>query len=789
MGEVWLAADDKLGGEVALKFLADQVRWDPAGLALLKDETNRSRLLSHPHIVRVHDFAEDAAHAAIAMEFLPGGSLHHRRAALTPPVLTVEEIMIWLPGVAAGIDYAHARKIIHRDLKPGNLLASADGMVKVADFGIAQTMLETSLRISQWQPAGTLAYMGPQQHFGESPRPADDIYALGATLYELLTGKPPFYSGNLAAQIERRVPDRIAVRRKELGLPDATLPDAWERAIAACLAKRAEDRPASAEEFVASLRPAARRASVRSPSQRARSFRRTFFFGVAALVALTAVWMFFRSAPTAGMPKFASDETRAYAAWNLDGDGQDASGRGLHLVVARGVPAPDRHGRIDRALAFNGNTGVQHPRFPTDGWRGDRPFAVAVWVRPRASANLGLKTPLAGVRTERQGDLFWLLGLNSGRPFLTLGRTQVDKPDEVFASEPLPAERWAHLAVSSDGRRLSLFVDGRQVAESRVERHGAAVFREEATLAVGGIHKTDAARLAGELDELRLWRRALSADEVARLATAEPPPRFTPTRGNYPDREDLPAAVQREFGSEARLADWNDLRRWHADDTRAFATEIGLAVGAPDIFLQRAGSRFSEAPRHYFVTRFDGTKPDYYGAHDELGSMTLALGSWPGATMRALVRLPPATVRRESLAVDSDGNVSYVLPEGAAARAVSADWRQELRRERGAGAQVLLRLRGGRELRAVCAPVADGLFALALGDAQRPELSRQIPASYGPLTFTVVAGPGRLVFRAVTSLGAEPLFQETVSLPDFQAGDIAVLSVSGVDAAEVAVER
>lgn len=157
--------------------------------------------------------------------------------------------------------------------------------------------------------------------------------------------------------------------------------------------------------------------------------------------------------------------------------------------------------------------------------------------------------------------------------------------------------------------------------------------------------------------------------------------------------------------------------------------------------------------------------------------------------MRALARLPAATARRETLRAGADGNVTHAPPEGAEARVLSASWRQELRRERSVVAQVLLRLRDGREVRAVCAPAADGLFAVALGDGQHPELSRQVPASYGPLAFTVVAGPGRLAFRAVTPLGAEPLFQEAVALAGFQAGDIAALTVSGVDAAEVAVER
>ncbi len=797
MGEVWLARDEKLAVEVALKFIADSVRWDPASLDLLKQETNRSRQLSHPHIVRIHDFIEDAAHAAIVMEYLPGGSLHQARARQTPPLFAPGDILQWLPGVGAAIDYAHAQKIIHRDLKPGNLLIAADGAVKIADFGIAQPLLETSLRVSQWQPSGTLVYMSPQQHFGEPPRAADDIYALGATLYELLTGKPPFYSGNLAAQIERRQPDSLATRRRQLELPTGEITRAWEETIAACLAKRPEGRPGSATAIAAALTaPASPRvmgsfAYALAGRLRRRLASRSVLLGMLALTLGMVAWVnrpVARSgvAPVAAV--FPSDATRAYAAWNFDGDGRDASGRGLDLRMTRAVPVEDRFGRIDRAVYLNGNTAIERENLPAAGWGGARPFTVALWIKPMAHA--GYDATLCVLHTERQNDFFWELSLGQGRLLFMLGQTQVDHPDQIMAAQSVTEDRWYHIAATSDGQMLRLYLDGHQVAQGPLVRNRSAVLSAKPRMAVGFHQRLDGNRFAGAMDELRLWQRALGPDEIRQLGAASAPPRFVVTQGRYPDKEDLAAAVQREFGPDASLADWTEIKRWHADDTAGFCDTIGLSVTTGTFFVQRAGQRFSENPRLYFINRFDGKKPDYYKVHDELGGMTLALGSWYGSSLRALVELPYQPSLHATLQSESDGIVRYAFNNDQTVRAMSVTWRKELRRDgQGGPAEVGLKLRDGRELLAQCAALPSGVLALALGDAVRPEFTRQIAPTYDLLTFTAVVQPGRLTFRAVSRLGAEPLFQETVSIEGLKASDISSLRVSGVDAADLTVEK
>lgn len=254
MGVVWLADDIKLERPVALKFLPSLIGLDPAAVKELKTETRRGLELSHPNIVRIYDFVDDEEAAAISMEYVDGRTLSELRMGTPYGVFSVQEISKWLLGVCDALDYAHfQRKVVHRDLKPANIMFAEKGNVaKLADFGIARSLSDTMSRLSAAHTgsSGTLPYMSPQQAMGERPLPTDDVYSLGATIFELLTGKPPFYRGDLPTQIHGKVPPRMVERREELEVKATdTIPEVWETVIAMCLHKDPAMRPANAGQL------------------------------------------------------------------------------------------------------------------------------------------------------------------------------------------------------------------------------------------------------------------------------------------------------------------------------------------------------------------------------------------------------------------------------------------------------------------------------------------------------------------------------------------------------------
>lgn len=255
MGVVWLADDLKLERPVALKFLPSLIGLDPTAIKELKTETRRGLELSHPNIVRIYDFVDDDDEAAISMEFVNGKTLSELRATTDHGVFTTEQVAKWLPGVCDALDYAHfQRKVVHRDLKPSNIMAmSMDDTAKIADFGIARSISDTMQRlsISQLGVSGTLPYMSPQQAMGERPAPTDDVYSLGATIYELLSGKPPFYRGDIPSQLTSKIPSTMVERREELEIKASDqIPKEWEAVIAACLNKDPNLRPPSAGKLL-----------------------------------------------------------------------------------------------------------------------------------------------------------------------------------------------------------------------------------------------------------------------------------------------------------------------------------------------------------------------------------------------------------------------------------------------------------------------------------------------------------------------------------------------------------
>jgi serine/threonine protein kinase len=178
MAVVWSGWQEELDRPVALKVLAEHLADDPEFRARFMREARIASKLQHPNLVRVFDIAEHDGLPCIVMELVPGQTLEGSRVTLDEAAQ-----------IAEGLAHAHARGVIHRDLKPGNLIRRGDGVVKIADFGIARAAEET--RLTQIGTVlGTLRYLAPEQAEGRDAGPEADVYSLAVVLDELLDDEP-----------------------------------------------------------------------------------------------------------------------------------------------------------------------------------------------------------------------------------------------------------------------------------------------------------------------------------------------------------------------------------------------------------------------------------------------------------------------------------------------------------------------------------------------------------------------------------------------------------------------
>jgi serine/threonine protein kinase len=255
MGVVWLARDEELERNVALKFLPELIVHDRAVLGDMKRETRRSLDLTHKNIVRIYDFVHSDQSGCISMEYIDGDTLSNLRADKPHKVFEPHELREWVSQLCDALDYAHNHaKIIHRDLKPANLMVNQRGDLKVSDFGISRSLSDSvSMLTMERGRSGTLVFMSPQQLDGERGTHLDDIYSFGATMYELITSKPPFSSGNVDRQIREKIPPSMQTRRKDLEIEGEPVDEVWEKVIAACLAKDPARRPQSFVEIAQRL--------------------------------------------------------------------------------------------------------------------------------------------------------------------------------------------------------------------------------------------------------------------------------------------------------------------------------------------------------------------------------------------------------------------------------------------------------------------------------------------------------------------------------------------------------
>ena len=252
MGKVYLARDEVLGRDVALKLLWERYAEDEEFVERFRREAQNAASLGHPNIVAVHDWgrAKDGAYY-MTMEHVPGGTLKDRVEA--EGTLPAREAARLGAQVAEALGAAHGRGLIHRDVKPQNVLLTTPrtdgrGDAKVADFGIARAANATTLTRTS-HVLGTARYMSPEQALGNGVGPASDLYSLGVVLFEALTGGPLYDADGPITLAMKHVNEPPRPPREA----DPLVPEVMDAIVLKLLAKNPEDRYASADELAEDL--------------------------------------------------------------------------------------------------------------------------------------------------------------------------------------------------------------------------------------------------------------------------------------------------------------------------------------------------------------------------------------------------------------------------------------------------------------------------------------------------------------------------------------------------------
>lgn len=361
MGHVYLAEQERLGRLVALKIIRPELAASPSVVERFRREARAIAKLRHPHVVTVLDAGEDDNILWFAMELVPGRSLSEVLDAAPQP-LPARRVVAWARDLARALDAAHREGIVHRDVKPGNVRITSDDLALLLDFGLARDMTGADVTITA-AFAGSPAYAAPEQLFGKPVDGRTDVYALGVTLYQSLSGQVPFEADSLAQQIQALAADDPP--------PLRSLRPELPRDLVVVVAKAMEREPghryASAAaladdlDAVLALRPVS--AVPPGPIRRAWSWARRHRAMAASLVALllvgvvTLVTSVVRdmassradSAEAARLVSDALQQITAYADGRAGADAAKWTDLALSQSIGQRLLTPAETGQLDEA--------------------------------------------------------------------------------------------------------------------------------------------------------------------------------------------------------------------------------------------------------------------------------------------------------------------------------------------------------------------------------------------------------------------------------------------------------
>ena len=251
MSSVYRAEDPNLRRMVAVKLIHPHLSSDSSFVSRFEEEASSVAQLRNSNIIQVYDFSNDGDTYYMVLEFVPGETLatHLERLEKSERRMPIKDVIKYTANICDALEYAHSRGLIHRDIKPANIMLNVEGEAILMDFGIAK-IVGGKQHTATGAVVGTALYMAPEVIKGEPADPRADIYSLGVTLFETLTGKPPFEADSAMSILMMHVNDPVPDLREI----NQDVPDALVAIVKKALEKDKEDRFQSAAEFAQALR-------------------------------------------------------------------------------------------------------------------------------------------------------------------------------------------------------------------------------------------------------------------------------------------------------------------------------------------------------------------------------------------------------------------------------------------------------------------------------------------------------------------------------------------------------